>query len=147
MSDIVAAIGLHQLRRALGLKQQREWLAQAYRERLQALPFLKLPAPAPPGDDHAWHLFPLRLRPERLSLNREEFVTALAARGVSASVHFVPVHLHSFYRSTFGYRQGDFPRAERAYATIISLPFFTRMTADDVEYVVEQIREVARVSA
>jgi dTDP-4-amino-4,6-dideoxygalactose transaminase len=147
MSDIVAAIGLHQLRRALELKQKREWLAQAYRHRLQALPFLTLPALPPPGDDHAWHLFPVRLRPERLSLNREEFVAALAARGVSASVHFIPAHLHSFYRSTVGYRPGDFPRAERAYATIVSLPLFTQMTEDDVEYVVEQIQDVARIPA
>jgi dTDP-4-amino-4,6-dideoxygalactose transaminase len=144
MSDLVAAIGLHQLRRARELHQRRAWLAQAYRQRLQALPFLTLPALAPPGDEHAWHLFPVRLRPERLSLNREGFVAALAARGVSASVHFIPVHLHSFYRRTFGYRQGDFPCAERAYATIVSLPLFTRMTEDDVGYVVEQICQVAQ---
>ena len=143
MSDLVAAIGLHQLRRAQELHRRRAWLAQAYRERLQALPFLTLPAPAPPGDEHAWHLFPVRLRPERLSLTRDEFVAQLAARGVSASVHFIPVHLHSFYRRTLGYRQGDFPCAERAYATILSLPLFTRMTEDDVEYVVQQIREIA----
>jgi len=144
MSDLLAAIGLHQLRRAPELQQRRAWLAEAYRQRLQTLPFLTLPAPAPPGDAHAWHLFPVRLRPAQLSLNRDEFVAALAARGVSASVHFIPVHLHSFYRETFGYRQGDFPRAERAYATIVSLPLYTRMTEDDVEYVVEQIREVAQ---
>ncbi len=144
MSDLQAAIGLHQLRRAEELWKKRAWLARAYTERLRDLPFLRLPPDAPAGDEHAWHLFVIRLRPEHLRIDRARFIAALQDRGVSTSVHFIPVHMHSFYRETFGFRPGDFPRAEQAYEAAISLPLFSRMTEDDVKYVVEQIRDVGR---
>jgi dTDP-4-amino-4,6-dideoxygalactose transaminase len=86
------------------------------------------------------------LRPELLHTTREQFIAALDERGISTSVHFIPAHLHTFYRETFGYRPGAFPRAERAYANLISLPFYTRMNEDDVDYVTEQILEVGRAA-
>lgn len=144
MSDLQAAIGLHQLRRAGELWETRASLARAYGERLRELSFLRLPPCAPAGDKHAWHLFVIRLRQDRLRIDRAGFITALRDRGVSTSVHFIPVHMHSFYQRAFGDQRGNFPRAEQAYEAAISLPLFTRMTEDDVEYVAEQIRDVGR---
>ena len=144
LPDLQAAIGLHQLRRATDLWHKRQRLARLYRERLADIPFVELPALAPAGDEHAWHLFTIRLRPETLSINRGQFIEALGTRGVSTSVHFIPVHMHSFYRDRLGYAAGAFPRAERTYSRIISLPFHTSLTEDDIDYVAEQIREVGR---
>jgi dTDP-4-amino-4,6-dideoxygalactose transaminase len=129
------------------LRARREHLARAYRERLKQVPFLELPVEAPAGDEHAWHLFPVRLRPNAHRLGRDQFITELGERGVSTSVHFIPVHRHSFYRVTLGYEEGRFPGAERAYANIISLPLYTRMTDEDIDYVTEQIHEVGRTDA
>jgi dTDP-4-amino-4,6-dideoxygalactose transaminase len=126
LSDLAAAIGLHQLRRAEALWVRRGELARAYTER------------------HAWHLYVIRLRPERLRLDRARFVAALAERGVAASVHFIPVHLHSFYRAAFGDRRGTFPRAEGAHDAAVSLPLFTKMSEDDVDYVAAQVREIGQ---
>jgi len=144
MPDLQAAIGLHQLRRATELWQRRQRLASMYRERLADIPFVQLPALAPEGDEHACHLFTIRLRPGTLPINRAQFIEALGARGVSTSVHFIPVHLHTFSRERLGYATGAFPHAERAYASIISLPFHTSLVEDDIDYVAEQIREVGR---
>jgi dTDP-4-amino-4,6-dideoxygalactose transaminase len=144
MPDIQAAIGLHQLRRATQLWRRRQHLASLYRERLADIPFVDLPALAPEGDAHGWHLFTIRLRQEMLSIDRAQFIQALQARGIVTSVHFIPVHLHSFYRDRLGYPAGAFPHAERAYSNIISLPFHTRLADEDVDYVAEQVREVGR---
>ncbi|HET8998522.1 MAG TPA: DegT/DnrJ/EryC1/StrS family aminotransferase [bacterium] len=146
LSDLQAAIGLHQLRRAEDLQRTRTWLAEAYRQRLERLPFVQLPALPPSGDEHAWHLFPIRLRPNA-RIGRDRLIETLQERGVSTSVHFIPVHMHSFYRAAMGHRPGDFPNAEQAYASIVSLPFHTLMTEDDVDYVVDQIREAERAGA
>lgn len=144
MSDVQAAIGLHQLRRAEALWKRRASLARAYTERLRTVSFLRLPPGAPAGDEHAWHLYVVRVSPHYLRIDRAAFIAALEERGVSASVHFIPVHMHSFYRTAFGDRRGEFPVAERAYEEAISLPLFTRMSDDDVEYVVEQIADIGR---
>lgn len=144
MSDLQSAIGLHQLRRGEALWKRRAALAHAYTERLRELPFLRLPADAPPGDQHAWHLYVVRLRPGRLRIDRAAFIAALEERGVSTSVHFIPVHTHSFYRAAFGDLRGTFPAAERGYECAVSLPLFTRMTDGDVDYVAEQIRDIGR---
>jgi dTDP-4-amino-4,6-dideoxygalactose transaminase len=147
LTDLQSAIGLHQLRRALELRAKRSSIAHAYLERLRDVSFVQLPPMAPEGDEHAWHLFAIRLRPGAVALDRDQFIAALAERGVATSVHFIPVHLHSYYRDKFGYRAGDFPAAERAYAGLISLPFHTSLTDDDVDYVCEQIRDVGRLAA
>ena len=147
LTDLQSAIGLHQLRRATELRQIRANLARAYYAHLRDIESLDLPADAPQSDEHAWHLFTIRLRPEASRIGRDEFVEALAQRGVGTSVHFIPVHMHSFYRGKFGYRPGDFPHAEHAYANLVSLPFHSGLTLDDIEYVAEQMRDILRIAA
>jgi dTDP-4-amino-4,6-dideoxygalactose transaminase len=146
MADLQAAIGLHQLRRAEELMRKRRHVARAYLRHLADIPFLQLPVDAPPGDEHAWHLFPVRLRQDA-RIGRDRLIIGLQERGVATSVHFIPVHMHSFYRDTLGYQVGTFPHAERAYACLISLPLHTGMTDEDIEYVATTIREVERAAA
>ena len=90
----------------------------------------------------AWHLYVIRLRLERLALSRAQFIEALRARNIGASVHFIPLHLHPLYRS-MGYRPGDFPVSEAAYAGAISLPIWPGMSAGQVDRVIEAVCAVS----
>lgn len=141
MTDMAAAMGLVQLRRLPALHRRRQQLAALYTELLVDLPELQLPATrADVG--HAWHLYVVRLQPDRLRLHRDAVIEALKAAGVGTGVHFIPLHLLSYYRDTFGYRPSDFPVASEAAECIISLPLFTLMADDDVRYVAAALRAI-----
>ena len=86
---------------------------------------------------HAWHLYPILIDQDALTIDRARFVEELKARNIGTSVHFIPLHLHPYYRDNFGYRQGDFPAAEGFYRRCISLPIYPRMTDDDVGHVIK----------
>src|SRR5205085_8403794 len=91
----------------------------------------------------SWHLYVLRLNLERLSAGRDEFLNALVERGVGCSVHFIPLHLHPYYRDAFDYRPDDFPVALAEYQRAISLPIYSSMSDDDIEWVIEQVKATA----
>jgi len=158
LTDLAAAIGLVQLGRAEELRVARERIAALYDERLRELgleDLVELP-PRPAGDDvHAWHLYMLRLRDGRegdgagpvpgaghgvagsqdLGTRRAEVIEALKADGIGTSVHFIPLHLHPYYRRTYGYAPGDLPIAERQYEREISLPIYPDLLHEDVDRV------------
>jgi dTDP-4-amino-4,6-dideoxygalactose transaminase len=96
-----------------------------------------------PDLQHAWHLYVIRLNLERLRINRNEFIQALHDEKIGTSVHFIPLHLHPYYRNTFGYDRGDFPNATALYEEIISLPIYPDMTDTDIESVIEAVRNIA----
>ncbi len=141
MADLNAALGLQQLRKLDRFHAIRCAHARRYRQGLGDLPELTLPA-APAGLQHAWHLYIVRLDLERLRLDRNAFVAHLRQANIGASVHFIPLHLHPYYRGAFGYRPEDFPRALRAYQRAVSLPLYPRMTEDDVADVIQAVREI-----
>jgi dTDP-4-amino-4,6-dideoxygalactose transaminase len=141
MTDIAAAIGLVQLRRLPVLHQRRRHLAALYEEMLVDVPELELPV-THSDVEHAWHLYVVRLRPRQLRIHRDELIELLKAEGVPTQVHFMPLHLHSYYRDAFGYRPEDFPVASDVGERILSLPFFTLMCDDDVRYVAATLRRV-----
>jgi len=141
MTDLQGALGLRQLDRFPRFQAQRRLLADRYRDLLADLPEIVLPRERP-GTTHAWHLYVIRLRTAGLRLNRDTFINEMRARGIGTSVHFIPLHLHPFYREKFGWRPGDFPRAEEAFEGLVSLPLYTRMTEGDVERVARAVREV-----
>ena len=141
MTDIAAAMGLVQLRRLPGLHRRRAALAALYTELLADHPGVQLPTTLP-DVEHAWHLYIIRLRPERLRIHRDHVIEELKAAGIASQVHFIPLHMHSFYRDTFGYRPEHFPVASAAGETILSLPFFTLMSDDDVRRVVTSLRRI-----
>lgn len=141
LTDIASAIGIHQLRRAESLRQRREELAHRYRAEFADLPVVDLP---PDHSDrlHAWHLFPLRLRLERLSIDRNAFIEGLKARGVGTSVHWRPLHLHPYYENTFGWRPDHLPVASAAWPRLVSLPLSPTLTEAEVGHVVTAVRDL-----
>jgi dTDP-4-amino-4,6-dideoxygalactose transaminase len=141
MTDLAAAMGLVQLRRLPALHQRRRQLAALYDELLSGIPELELPV-THADVEHAWHLYVVRLHPRRLRVQRDEIIELLKAEGVPTQVHFIPLHLHSYYRDALGYGPGDFPVASAAAERILSLPFFTLMSDDDVRYVATTLRRI-----
>ncbi|HVO23193.1 MAG TPA: DegT/DnrJ/EryC1/StrS aminotransferase family protein [Candidatus Margulisiibacteriota bacterium] len=134
MTDIAASMGLVQLQRLPALHRRRQAIVALYDALLRDRPELE-PLAVLPNVQHAWHLYVVRIRPERLRIDRDTLIEQLKAQGVATAVHFIPLHLHSFYRDAFGYRPQDFPVASAAAETILSLPLFTLMSDDDVRYV------------
>jgi dTDP-4-amino-4,6-dideoxygalactose transaminase len=95
---------------------------------------------------HAWHLYTLRLNLDQLTIGRAEFVEQLKERGIGTSVHFIPLHLHPYYRQTYGYQPEDFPNAHREYQREISLPVYSKMSEADTSDVAAAVRELVEVS-
>ena len=141
LTDIAAAIGIHQLERAEGMRLERESNAKAYCEALGDVPQIELPM-SPADRLHAWHLFPIRLRLERLSIDRNEFINQLKAAGVGCSVHWRPLHLHPYYAERFGWTSEDFPVASPLWERLVSLPLFPGMLAAERAHVVQVVREL-----
>ncbi|MGA6971450.1 MAG: DegT/DnrJ/EryC1/StrS family aminotransferase, partial [Candidatus Binatus sp.] len=143
LSDVHAAIGLAQLKRADDFMRRRGEIARAYNDAFRADDALQ-PAYSEPGIEHAWHLYVLRLHPERLKIGRNQFVETLRERGVGCSVHCIPLHTMHYYQRMYGYRDGDFPIAEDIFSRCLSLPIYASMTDDDVAYVIETVRGIVR---
>jgi len=142
MTDVAAALGLAQLRKAERMFRRREAIAARYNEGFAGIEELQVPA-VPPYSTHAWHLYMLRLRLERLSIDRAEFVERLRGRNIGVSVHFIPLHVHPYYRETYGYAPDDFPVAYREYLREISLPIYPSMSDDDVDSVIAAVSDIA----
>ncbi len=146
LTDMAAALGLVQLDRMGEMRAKRLRLKGLLFDALGAEPDLfTLPATGEEeGHQHAWHLFQLRLNLEALTIERARFIEEMAAHEVSASVHFIPVHLHPWYRRTYGYQGGEFPVAEGEYTREISLPFFSSMTEVQAQRVAQVCLDIAR---
>jgi perosamine synthetase len=141
LTDIACALGLRQLSKLeINLARRRD-VAAKYSETLGDFSAITLPDVR----DHvlpAWHLYPLRLDLEALSTGRAEIFQALRAENIGVNVHYIPVHLHPYYRDRFGYKPGDYPVAESAYERLISLPMFHGMTDNDVDDVLCALEKV-----
>ncbi len=143
MTDFQAAIGLVQLGKCDDLSAARQAIADRYKAAFSGMAALQVPESY--GDRKtSWHLYILRLRTERLSIDRDAFVSELKRRGIGISVHFIPLHLHPFYQKKFGYKPGDFPQAEAEYKRAFSLPIFPTMSGVEVEAVITAVSEVAQ---
>ena len=143
MPDIQAAIGLHQLKRLHSMQSRRMAIVAQYDEALGQLEELETPV-ARPGVDSAWHIYLLRLRPGRLKIDRAAFIEELRMRNVGASVHFIPVHLHPYYRDRYRLRPEDFPVAQSEFERMLSLPLSPAHTDQDVADVIEAVTDVVR---
>lgn len=140
LTDIACALGISQLNRLDANLARRREIAARY-----ASAFRDLPITLPVVRDEvnsAWHLYPIRLHLEQLSATRGEIFRALRAENIGVNVHYIPVHLHPYYRDRFGYRQGDYPIAEDAYERLLSIPMFHAMSDQDVDDVVAAISKV-----
>ena len=141
LSDIQAAIGLVQLRKLPAFQARRREIVRRYHEALGEFEELELPVERP-DVEHSWHLYVIRLNLDRLLISRDRFIEELRMRNIGTSVHFIPVHVHRYYREKYGYSAEDFPVAYREYQRIVSLPLYPRMTDDDVERVIGAVAEV-----
>ncbi len=140
LTDIAAAMGIHQLKRIDGFQRRREALARRYDAAFAGLPLIRPPRPAA-GDLHAWHLYVIRLN-DAATLPRDRFIERLYELGIGCSVHYIPLHLHPYWRDRYGLQASQFPHSQRAYERMVSLPLYTRMSDADVDRVAAAVRHV-----
>jgi len=138
LTDIAAALGIHQLKRVRGFQLRREQIAARYDAAFAGLPVITPPRPAA-GDLHAWHLYVLRLGDDA-GVNRDRFIERLFDVGIGCSVHYIPLHLHPYWRDRYALTPEMYPHSQRAYERMVSLPLYTLMTDDDVERVIAAVR-------
>ena len=141
MTDIAAALGIHQLRRLNSFIETRRHYASMYDEAFGDLHAVRAPI-AHADRNHVYHLYAIRLDLERLTIDRAAFIEELKQLNIGASVHFIPLHLHPFYQQEFGYQSGDLPQAESIYDSVVSLPLYPGMSEDDVQDVIEAVQLV-----
>ena len=144
LSDIQAAIGIHQLRKLDAFIERRKRIADRYNRAFEELEELELP-PDDAQCRHAWHLYILRLNLSRLRIDRAEFIRVLRERGIGTSVHFIPIPLHPFF-SQLPLARYECRRARALYARILSLPLYPAMSDEQVEYVARSVRELVQSS-
>jgi dTDP-4-amino-4,6-dideoxygalactose transaminase len=141
MTDIQAALGIQQLKKLPRLQQRRREIVCRYSQALAEYEELQTPGERA-GVESAWHIYPLRLNLDRLTIDRTGFIEELRARNIGSSVHFIPVHIHPYYREKYGYQPEDFPVAYDNYSRLVSLPLHLRMTDSDVDDVLEAVGDV-----
>lgn len=140
LTDIASAIGIHQLAKLPRFLQRRKYLAARYFAKLAELPLI-LPADAPVGDVHSWHLYVIRLNSDA-KVTRDEVIQGLSARGIGTSVHYVPLHRHPYWRDRYHLTPEMFPKADAAYQAMLSIPLFTAMSDTDQDRVIAALGEV-----
>lgn len=143
LTDIAAAIGIEQLKKCDGFWVQRQMHAAVYNKGLRDVPGLRIP-PAAECGQHAWHLYVIQIDPDEFGIDRNHFIQLLKEHNIGTSVHFIPLHLHPYYRDLWGYRCEDFPNASAAYERIVSLPIYPRLTSTDVQRVIGVVSSLAK---
>jgi len=141
MTDIQASLGIHQLNKLEKFLSIRQKYAQRYSSAFADVSEIKTP-PVNHHVRHAWHLYVIRLNSASLSIDRKQFIEALKAENIGSSVHFIPLHLHPYYKKKYGYKQGDYPNSEQVYSRVISLPLFPKMADADLEDVIKAVKKV-----
>jgi dTDP-4-amino-4,6-dideoxygalactose transaminase len=139
LTDLQAALGLAQLRRLDAMQARRREVVAAYHEAFADVDALELPVERP-GVESAWHLYPLRLRTERSPVDRDAFIVAMTARKIGTSVHFIPIHVHPYFREKYGWRPEDFPVTWDGYRRVVSLPLHSGLKDEDVRKITVGVR-------
>ena len=141
LPDFACALGIQQLKKLDANLARRREIAARYTAAFREIPGVIPPAVRAEANP-AWHLYPIRLELEKLTADRAQIFRALRAENIGVNVHYIPVHLHPYYREHFRYKGGEFPVAENAYSRLISLPMFHAMTEPDVEDVIQAVKKV-----
>jgi perosamine synthetase len=142
LSDIASSLGLAQLKKVDLMWKMRRHIAERYTELLKDIEEVETPIKRE-YVQHSWHLYVIRLNLDMLRIKRSAFIEEMKRRGIGCSVHFIPLHLHPFYRR-LGYRREDFPVATREFQRIVSLPIYPGMDDEDIEYVVDAIHDIVK---
>jgi dTDP-4-amino-4,6-dideoxygalactose transaminase len=143
MTDIQASLGLRQLQKLPQFQERRQEIVRRYQSAFAGRHELQVPV-EPPHLESAWHIYPLRLNLETLTIGRNQFIEEMKARNIGMSVHFIPIHVHPYYRDKYGYKPGDFPVAYANYQRLVSLPLHPRLSPTDVEDVVEAVLDIVK---
>jgi len=143
MTDIQAAIGLVQLQRLEEMQNRRYEVVRQYNETFGEMDELETPTERP-NVQSAWHLYVLRLNLDRLKIDRNQFIEEMRVRNIGTSVHFIPIHLHPYYRDKYGWKPEDFPIAYREYQRIVSLPLHPGLTDEDVSDVITAVTDIVQ---
>ena len=143
LTDVAAALGIQQLKKCDQFWELRRRCAAWYNEGFRDVPEITVPYVAP-DVQHAWHLYVIQLNLEQLRINRKRFIELLKKERIGTSVHFIPLHLHPYYRDSFGYRPEDFPTANAVFERIISLPIYPKLTEADVQRVIDTVRTLVK---
>lgn len=141
MTDIAASLGIHQLKKAKDFQERREWIAVQYNTAFADLP-LQIPFVAYPDDTHAWHLYVIQLELDSLTITRDQFIELMAEEGIATSVHFIPLHLHPYWKDRYNYNAEDFPVSLTVFNRVVSLPIYPKMTDEDVKRVITAVRKI-----
>lgn len=142
LTDIAAAIGIHQLARGEAMRRERQGIAETYLEAFADLPEVQLP-PVDPDRLHSWHLFQIRLRAGAWGIDRDTFLQELRQREVGFSVHWRPLHLHPYYADVFGWLPEHLPTATEVWQRTVSLPIFPGMRPEEIDAVISAVRDLA----
>jgi dTDP-4-amino-4,6-dideoxygalactose transaminase len=142
MTDIAASMGIHQLKKANAFQHKRAHIAALYDQALADLPIIR-PPHAADGDIHSWHLYVIQLD-GTVHVSRDQFIERMFEQGIGCSVHYIPLHLHPYWRDTYQLTPEMFPVSQRIYKRTLSLPLYTRMTDEDVMRVVAAVKEALR---
>ncbi len=146
MPDLSAAVGIHQLKRAYDMQESRREIALKYMEELEGLPLSV--QPDVDGDNvHAWHLFVVELDLDKLTITRDQFIEQLTASGVGTSVHYIPLHMHPYWKETYKLKDEMFPVSTAAFHRIVSLPLYPYMAAQAIDKVVSEVRSICMANA
>jgi len=139
MPDIMAAMGLAQMRKLERMQDRRRAIVARYQEELADLPLI---LPVEREDvESAWHLFPIRLKLGELTIDRNGFIDQLASQNIGTSVHFIPIHTHPYFRNKYNWPDSDFPQAMAAYESLVTIPLNPSLSDDDVTDVVTAVRQ------
>ena len=142
LTDIAAAIGIHQLRRAGEFQEARAHCAARYNQLLADLPMLKLPGPVPADVSSSWHLYVVRVQADQMNIERNAIIALLNSAGIGTSVHWLPLHMHPYYKQTYHYGPNDFPVAHAAFEEIISLPIYPGLSEEQQDRVAGTLQEI-----
>ena len=143
LTDIAAAIGIMQLKKANIFWERRKQIASMYNEAFKDLEEIEIPYVAK-NVEHSWHLYVIKLNLDMLTIDRNRFIEELKQKGIGTSVHFIPLHIHPYYRETYGFHPQDYPIAYNVYQKIISLPIYPKMSDEDVEKVIEAVKNIIK---
>lgn len=143
MMDMQAAIGIHQFKKFEKMQEKRKKIWEKYNKELMDLPVI-LPAKIDKDTSHAYHLYTILIRPEKLRINRNFFLQALHKENIGAGVHFISLHLHPFYKKLFKFGKNDFPNAAFISDRTVSLPLSAKLTEEDVEGVIQAVRKILK---
>lgn len=141
MTEFQAALGVAQLKKIEMFQKRRDEIVEQYNKAFSEMPELILPSVKPYAKS-SWHLYPVRIKEGLLKVDRNQIIKALKAENIGVNVHYIPIHLHSYYQKNYGFKKGDFPICESVYDSIVTLPLFPKMDNSDVKDVLQAVKKV-----